>query len=101
MDDQSCQDSESQNMPLASHLLNPLPRDVLAAQRESLYETATNLACAINVAGFTPPKIIESQLEDAIRFLDSDDTPQEQLLSDKFIHLICFVWCIERVFFVV
>ncbi len=83
-------------MPLASFLLNPLPGDVLAGQRESLYETATNLAYAMTVSGLTHPRIIESQLEDAIRFLSSDETPPAQILSEKLSQITKLLNTIQR-----
>jgi hypothetical protein len=96
MDNQSWQDSESQNMPLASYLLNPLPGDVLAGQRESLYETATNLAYAMTVSGLTHPRIIESQLEDAIRFLAPKETPPAQILSEELSRITKLLNTIQR-----
>jgi hypothetical protein len=69
-------------MPFDSFLLHPSSGDVLARQRESLYATAMNLAAAMSVASWTS-RILETQLEDAIRFLASEDTPPAQKLSEK------------------
>jgi hypothetical protein len=96
MDNQaSRQDSESENMPFDSFLLHPSSGDVLARQRESLYATAINLAAAISVASWTS-RSLETQLEDAIRFLASEDTLPAQKLSEKLSRITMWLNTIQR-----
>jgi hypothetical protein len=69
-------------MPLASFLLHPSSGDVMARQRELLYETATTLAGRMTITCFTS-KILETQLEDAIRYLASAENLPAQKLCQK------------------
>jgi hypothetical protein len=55
-------------------------------QRESLYETATTLAGRMTISCFTSKsdsKILETQLEEAIRFFASEENPPAQKLYEK------------------
>jgi hypothetical protein len=54
----------------------------MARERESLFDTALSLAGRMTVTLFTS-KILKAQLEDAIRFLGSDEHPPAQKLHEK------------------
>jgi hypothetical protein len=77
--DQVLLDSES--MPLTTFLLHPSSGDVMARQRESLDDTALGLASWITAVSYTS-KILEAQLEDAIRFLGSHELPPAPKLHE-------------------
>ena len=73
---------DSESMPPETFLLHTRSGDVMARQRESLYDTALSLAGKMTANLFTS-KILEAQLEDAIRFLGSDERPPAQKLHEK------------------
>jgi hypothetical protein len=54
----------------------------MARERESLFDTALCLAAQITAVSYTS-KILEAQLEDAVRFLGSDELPPALKLHEK------------------
>ncbi len=73
---------DSESMPPQTFLLHPSPNDEMARKRESLFDTALNLAGRMTVNLLASP-ILEDELKDAIRFLKSDEHQLAQKLHEK------------------
>ena len=70
-------------MPVDGSLLNAPSGEELARHRLSLYRSALALAARIADVSYTS-RILEAQLEDAVRFLASDDEcPTAKKLNEK------------------
>ena len=69
-------------MPVDGSLLNAPSGEELARHRLSLYRSALALAARIADVSYTS-KILEAQLEDAVRFLVSDECPTAKKLNEK------------------
>ena len=69
-------------MPVDGSLLNAPSGEELARHRLSLYRSALALAARIADVSYTS-RILEAQLEDAVRFLVSDECPTAKKLNEK------------------